>query len=43
MLFAGTEEELWGKEEKRKSEVVFIGKNLDHEELKKGFQKCLAI
>lgn len=42
MLFAGTEGDTWAKNEKRQSEVVFIGKHLDHKELEKGFQYCLA-
>ncbi len=42
MLFAGTEGDIWKKGEKRQSEVVFIGKHLDQEELEKGFQYCLA-
>ncbi|GAB2559555.1 CobW family GTP-binding protein [Gracilibacillus alcaliphilus] len=42
MLFAGTEGEVWAKDEKRQSEVVFIGKQLDYQELEKGFRYCLA-
>lgn len=42
MLFAGTDGEQWDPNEKRQSEVVFIGKHLDHKELVKGFQYCLA-
>lgn len=42
MLFAGTEGDTWTKNEKRQSEVVFIGKHLDHKELEQGFQYCLA-
>ncbi|MBY7142585.1 GTP-binding protein [Virgibacillus sp. NKC19-3] len=42
MLFAGTEGDAWMKDEKRQSEVVFIGKHLDHQELERGFQYCLA-
>ncbi|WP_040984217.1 CobW family GTP-binding protein [Oceanobacillus jeddahense] len=42
MLFAGTEGDVWTKDEKRKSEVVLIGKHLDHQELEEGFQYCLA-
>lgn len=42
MLFAGTEGDAWKKDEKRKSKVVFIGKNLNQKELEEGFQYCLA-
>lgn len=42
MLFAGTEGDTWKKHEKRKSEVVFIGKHLNQKELEQGFQYCLA-
>lgn len=42
MLFAGTEGDVWTNEEKRKTEVVIIGNHLDHQELEKGFQYCLA-
>lgn len=42
MLFAGTEGDTWAKDEKRQSEVVFIGKHLDQKELEEGFQYCLA-
>ncbi|WP_066186474.1 CobW family GTP-binding protein [Gracilibacillus timonensis] len=42
MLFAGTEGDEWAPNEKRQSEVVFIGKQLDNKELETGFQYCLA-
>lgn len=42
MLFVGTEGDMWAKDEKRQSEVVFIGKHLNHQELQEGFQYCLA-
>jgi len=32
--------EVWGAEEKRESKFVFIGKNLNKEELEQGFLKC---
>ena len=32
----------WEENEKRISKLVFIGKNLDKEALKKGFRGCLA-
>ncbi|MCJ7840953.1 GTP-binding protein [Lederbergia sp. NSJ-179] len=42
MLFAGTEGARWTDNEKRESEIVFIGKHLDYQELANGFQYCLA-
>ncbi|QGH32855.1 GTP-binding protein [Gracilibacillus salitolerans] len=42
MLFAGTEGFKWANHEKRQSEIVFIGKDLDFQELERGFQYCLA-
>lgn len=42
MLFAGTKGDVWKKNEVRKSEVVFIGKHLNHKELEEGFKNCLA-
>ncbi|GIN09240.1 hypothetical protein J1TS1_33850 [Shouchella clausii] len=42
MLFASTEGAPWAKEEKRQSEIVFIGKHLDKQELAKGFHYCRA-
>jgi len=40
MIFQGSFEEEWGANEKRESKLVFIGKNLDKEGLKAGFQAC---
>ena len=44
MIFNGDFEEggEWGAGEKRESKLVFIGKNLNHEELRAGFKACLA-
>ncbi|MFS0672114.1 CobW family GTP-binding protein [Ornithinibacillus sp. 179-J 7C1 HS] len=41
MLFASTEDRRWKENEPRKSELVFIGMNLNEEELKKGFRYCM--
>jgi G3E family GTPase len=41
MLFGGQETVPWGKE-RRVSKLVFIGKNLDRNELESGFRACLA-
>jgi len=40
MIFNGDFDEEWEPGEERVSKLVFIGKNLDHEELKKGFAAC---
>ncbi|MFD1173157.1 CobW family GTP-binding protein [Oceanobacillus picturae] len=42
MLFASNDDKAWRKNEKRKSELVFIGNNLDREELEKGFNYCMG-
>jgi G3E family GTPase len=41
MLFDGREDRPWGSEP-RVSDLVFIGKNLDREELTRGLEQCLA-
>lgn len=41
MLFDGREDRPWGKE-RRASDLVFIGRRLDREELTRGFKRCLA-
>merc|ERR1719446_2004943 len=42
MLFANSMEGEWGPTEEKRCKIVFIGKNLDREELNAGFTKCLA-
>jgi len=42
MLFANSMEGEWGPDEERVCKMVFIGKNLDREELTKGFMGCMA-
>merc|ERR1712014_92481 len=42
MLFANSMEGSWGPDEERVCKMVFIGKNLDREELTSGFMKCMA-
>merc|ERR1712228_186034 len=42
MLFANSNEGAWLPDEERRCKIVFIGKNLDREELTSGFTKCLA-
>ena len=41
MIFSGAFDSRWGEGEDRVSKLVFIGKNLNHEELKSGFAACL--
>lgn len=40
-LFHGSPDRTWGSDEKRTNKIVFIGKNLDEEDLQKGFRECL--
>jgi len=42
MIFNGDFTDPWEEDEPRENRLVFIGKNLDHAELKKGFLACLA-
>ena len=41
MIFTGEFGSAWDHGEERVSKMVFIGKNLDHEELRKGFAACM--
>ena len=41
MIFTGEFGSVWDHGEERVSKMVFIGKNLDHEELRKGFAACI--
>ncbi|MGV0743761.1 CobW family GTP-binding protein [Mycolicibacterium sp. XJ870] len=42
MLFDGTEGRPWRDEESRTNRLVFIGRNLDRDELESGFRSCLV-
>merc|ERR1712157_430212 len=42
MLFANSQEGAWGPDEERRCKMIFIGKNLNREELTNGFMKCLV-
>ena len=42
MLMDGQPDRDWGND-KRESTLIFIGRNLDREELNEGFKSCLAI
>ncbi|OAY52759.1 COBW domain-containing protein 1 [Manihot esculenta] len=40
-IFQGSPDRLWGPDEPRINKIVFIGKNLDTQEIEKGFKACL--
>ncbi|CAL5327618.1 unnamed protein product [Camellia sinensis] len=40
-IFQGSPDRLWGPDEPRTNKIVFIGKNLNAQELEKGFKACL--
>ncbi len=42
MLFEGKPDRPWKSADERKSQLVFIGRNLDREALNAGFRRCLA-
>ena len=42
MMFDATPERFWKPEEKRQSQMVFIGKELDEVKIRAGFESCLA-
>ncbi len=42
MIFDGRSDRPWKPDESRRSEMVFIGRNLDEAELRSGFRACLA-
>mmetsp|Transcript_17046 Transcript_17046/g.37536 ORF Transcript_17046/g.37536 Transcript_17046/m.37536 type:complete len:132 (+) Transcript_17046:2-397(+) len=42
MLFANSQEGAWEDGEERRCKMIFIGKNLNREELTSGFMKCMA-
>merc|ERR1712146_822419 len=42
MLFANSQGNPWSDDEERRCKMIFIGKNLDREELTSGFMKCLV-
>eukprot|EP00965_Chrysotila_dentata_P224955 6194485-Pleurochrysis_carterae.AAC.2 len=41
MIFSGSFVEPWGAQEKRESKLVFIGRNLDHDEIRREFLACV--
>merc|ERR1712125_305325 len=42
MLFANSQQGEWGPDEEKICKMVFIGKNLNRDELTSGFMKCMA-
>jgi G3E family GTPase len=42
MLFEGMKDRPWRPEEKRASQMIFIGRNLDRKELESRWQECIA-
>ncbi|XVF74782.1 hypothetical protein PTKIN_Ptkin13bG0139400 [Pterospermum kingtungense] len=40
-IFQGSPDRFWGPDEPRVNKIVFIGKNLNAQELEKGFKACL--
>jgi G3E family GTPase len=42
MILDGDHQRPWGADEKRVSRIVFIGRNLDEEKIRKGFETCIA-
>lgn len=41
-IFQGSPDRLWNADEERTNKIVFIGKNLNAQELEKGFKSCLV-
>ena len=42
MMLDGDHQREWRAEEKRQSRIVFIGRNLPEEKIRKGFESCVA-
>ena len=42
MLFDSVADRAWGPDEKRQTQMIFIGRNLDREALTVGFRACIA-
>jgi G3E family GTPase len=42
MILDGDHQRPWKKEEKRDSRIVFIGRNLPEEQIRQGFENCVA-
>ena len=42
MMLDGDHQREWRADEKRQSRIVFIGRNLPEEKIRKGFESCVA-
>jgi G3E family GTPase len=42
MILDGDHQRPWGETEKRESRIVFIGRNLDEDKIRTGFESCFA-
>jgi G3E family GTPase len=42
MILDGDHQRPWGADEKRESRIVFIGRHLDADKIRKGFEGCIA-
>jgi len=42
MMLDGDHQREWKQDEERTSRVVFIGRNLPEEKIRKGFESCVA-
>jgi G3E family GTPase len=42
MILDGDHQRDWKADEKRESRIVFIGRNLDEEKIRQGFESCIA-
>ena len=42
MILDGDHQRPWKKDEKRDSRIVFIGRNLPEEQIRQGFENCVA-
>lgn len=43
MIFDGTPDRKWKEGEKRQSKMVFIGRDLDAELFREGFEQCVYV
>jgi G3E family GTPase len=42
MILDGDHQRAWKEDEARSSRIVFIGRNLPEEKIRKGFESCIA-
>ena len=43
MMFESMADRLWKADEKRYSKMVFIGRDLDKDLIREGFEECLVV